>query len=135
MNIAELDATNTYFLSPQVAPTAEESAARAAQSKRDRDTAQWLRLCPNGSAISNPVMRGLVIHHANCLARAAGAGAATLITIADKDEVLKRLPSGNRKKSDGSYVSNAYMKKGWSSTFSQHSVCEVSIDAHTLLLA
>jgi hypothetical protein len=78
--------------------------------------------------------RDVIKLHANRIARKAGSGAATLITIGKTDRITKRLLSGNRKKSDGSYVSNAYMKKGWSSCYSQHSVCEVEVDAHALLL-
>ena len=114
-------------------PVSINDLARAAQSKRDSDTHQWLRLCSNGVDVTNPIMRVLITKHANKIARKAGAGSATKITISDKDEVLHRLPAGNRKKSDGSYVSNAYVRKGWSSCYSQSSVCEVSINARAVL--
>ena len=124
-------------------PVSINDLARAAQSKRDSDatlrkstlrsTHQWLRLCSNGVDVTNPIMRVLITKHANKIARKAGAGSATKITISDKDEVLHRMPAGNRKKSDGSYVSNAYVRKGWSSCYSQSSVCEVSINARAVL--
>ena len=115
-------------------PISINDLARA-QSKRDRDSAQWSRLCVNGAHIINPIMRDIITRHANKIARNAGAGAATSITIGDADKVLHRLPNGNRKRSDDTYVSRAYMNKGWSSCYSQRSVCDVSVSARALLLA
>ena len=105
------------------------------QAKRDRDTVQWLRLCANGARITNPIMRDIITKYANKIAREVGAGAATSITIGDVDKVTHRLPNGNRKRSDDTYVSRAYMNKGWSSCYSQRSVCDVSVSAHALILA
>ena len=119
-------------------PENDMNTESQAQSDRDSANHMWSMLTSSKrlDVLALPdTLRDLVRKHANTIARAAGAGAATKIVIGTDDRVIVRLPAGNRKKSDGSYVSNAYMNKGWSSCYHQHSVCEVEIDARSVLLA
>lgn len=68
-----------------------------------------------------------LIRYANAVARRNGHGRADNIFVGEDDKVLAHVPYGYRKNTTGQYVTNSYVRKGWSSVFYQHAETTVQV--------
>jgi hypothetical protein len=71
---------------------------------------------------------GILQRTANSVARKLGCWRADEFIFGEENKIVKRIHCGYRKKSNGQYVPNAYLKNfGWKNTYYQHSFTKVMI--------